>query len=161
MDYCYIGNLGLQAWLTCLSTGVMSHRLYQVPKCVGSHAAKAAKNKSYNFIFYKTDTNELYFSLRHRTYHNIHYSDVIMSAMASQITSLTIVYSTIYSGGDQRKYPSSVSLAFVRGIHRCPVNSPHTGPVTRKCFHLMTSSWQYFKMLHSSFRLMWAVLPGK
>ena len=43
----------------------------------------------------------------------------------AQITSLTIVYSTIYSGADQRKYQSSASLAFVRGIHRGPVNSPH------------------------------------
>ena len=45
-----------------------------------------------------------------------YYNDVIMGAMPSQITSLTIVYSTIYSGGDQRKHQSSVSLAFVRGI---------------------------------------------
>ena len=70
-----------------------------------------------------------------------HYNDVIMSAMASQITSLTIVNSTVYSGADQRKHQSSASLAFVRGIHRWPVNSPHKGPVTRKCFHLMASSW--------------------
>ena len=64
----------------------------------------------------------------------IHYTDVIMSAIASQITSLTIVYSTVYSDADQRKYQSSVSLAFVRGIHRGPVNSPHKWPVTRKMF---------------------------
>ena len=57
-----------------------------------------------------------------------------MSAMASQITSLTIVYSNVYSGTDQKKYQSSSSLAFVRGIHRWPVNSPHKGPVTRKMF---------------------------
>ena len=63
-----------------------------------------------------------------------HYSDVIMSTMASQITSHTIVYSTVYSGIDQRKHQSSTSLAFVRGIHRWPVNSPHKGPVTRKMF---------------------------
>ena len=52
------------------------------------------------------------------TYEAIHYCDVIMGAMASQITSLTIVYSTIHSGADQRKRQSSASLAFVRGIHR-------------------------------------------
>ena len=46
-----------------------------------------------------------------------HYYDVILSTMVSQITSLKIVYTTIYSGADQRKQPSSVSLAFVRGIH--------------------------------------------
>ena len=54
--------------------------------------------------------------------------------MASQITSLTIVYSTVYSGADQRKHQSSTPLAFVQGIHRGPVNSPHTWPVTRKMF---------------------------
>ena len=50
-----------------------------------------------------------------------HYYDVIKGAMASQITSLAIVYSTDYSGTDQRKHQSSTSLAFVRGIHRWPV----------------------------------------
>ena len=54
-----------------------------------------------------------------------HYNDVIMSVVASQITSLTIVYSTVYSGADQRKHESSTSLAFVREIHRRLVNS-HT-----------------------------------
>ena len=63
-----------------------------------------------------------------------HYGDVIVTAMASQITSLTIVYATVYSGEDQRKHQSSASLAFVRGINRWPVNSPHKGPVTRKMF---------------------------
>ena len=57
-----------------------------------------------------------------------------MSTIASEITSLTIVYSTVYPGADQRKHQSSASLAFVRGIHRGPVNSPHKGPVTRKMF---------------------------
>ena len=57
-----------------------------------------------------------------------------MGAMASQITSLTIVYPTFYSGADYRKHQSSASLAFVRGIHRWPVNSPHKEPVTRKKF---------------------------
>ena len=69
-----------------------------------------------------------------------HYDDVIMGAMASQITRLTIVYSAVYSGAVQSKHQSSAPLAFVWGIHRGPVNSPHKWPVTRKCFHLMTSS---------------------
>ena len=60
------------------------------------------------------------------------YSDVIMGAAVSQITSLTIVYPTVYSGADQRKHQSSASLAFVWEIHRWPVNSPHKGPVTWK-----------------------------
>ena len=57
-----------------------------------------------------------------------------MCEMASQITSFTTVYSTVYSGANQRKHQSSASLAFVWGIHRGPVNSPHKGPVTRKMF---------------------------
>ena len=59
-----------------------------------------------------------------------HYS-VILGSIASQITSLTIVYWSVYSGADQRKHQSS---AFVRGIQRTPVTSPHKGPVTRKMF---------------------------
>ena len=55
-----------------------------------------------------------------------------MGTMASPSTSITIVYSSVYSGADQIKHQSSVSLAFVRGIHRWQVNSPHKGPVTRK-----------------------------
>ena len=62
----------------------------------------------------------------------VHYSDVIMSAMASQTTGVSILYTTVCSGVDQRKHQSSVSLAFVMGIHRSPANSPHKGPVTRK-----------------------------
>ena len=64
----------------------------------------------------------------------VNYSDVIMSTMASQITSLMIVYSTVYSGEDQRKHQSSASLTFVMGIHRWPLTLPHKGPVTRKMF---------------------------
>ena len=63
---------------------------------------------------------------------NIHYNDVIMGPMAFQITSLTIIYSAVYSGTDQRKHQSSASLAFVRRIHRSPVNSPHKGSVMQK-----------------------------
>ena len=55
-----------------------------------------------------------------------------MTAMASQITSLTIAYLIVYSGSDQRKHQSPAWLAFVRGIHRRPVNSPHKLPVMRK-----------------------------
>ena len=47
-----------------------------------------------------------------------HYDNVIMSAIASQITNFTIVYSTVHSDADQRKHQSSAALAFVRRIHR-------------------------------------------
>ena len=57
-----------------------------------------------------------------------------MGKMASQITSLAIVYSIVYSGADQRKRQSSASLAFVSGIHQGPVKSTHKGPVTWKMF---------------------------
>ena len=63
-----------------------------------------------------------------------HYGDVTMGAITSQITSLMIVYSTVYSGADQSKHQSSASLAFVWEIHRGPVNFPHKWPVTRKMF---------------------------
>ena len=71
-----------------------------------------------------------------------HYSDVMMSVMAYQITRLAIVYSTVCSSADQRRHQinifnnnqSSASLAFVRGIQWSPVNSPHKGPVTRNMF---------------------------
>ena len=69
-----------------------------------------------------------------------HNSDVIMGAMVSKITSLTSVHSTVYLGADQRKHQSSASLAFVRGIHWWPVNSPHKWLSTRKMFPLITSS---------------------
>ena len=63
-----------------------------------------------------------------------HYSDVIIGAMAFQITNLTIVYSIVYSSAGQRKHQSSASLAFVRGIHGSPLNSPHKWPVPQKIF---------------------------
>ena len=65
----------------------------------------------------------------------VQYSDVIMSAMASQNTGVSIVCSAVCSGADRRKYQTAPSLAFVRGIHRWPVDSPHhKRPVTRKIF---------------------------
>ena len=63
-----------------------------------------------------------------------HYNDAIMSEVVFEITSLTIVYSTVYSGTDQRKHQSFTSLAFVRGIFQWMVNSPHKEPVMWKMF---------------------------
>ena len=78
----------------------------------------------------------------------VHYSDVIMSAMAPQITSLTIVYSRVYPGADQRKHQRSASLAFVWGIHGWPLNSPHKWPVMRKMFPFYdVIMWAYQKKL--------------
>ena len=103
----------------------------------------------------------------------LHYNDVIMGTIASQITSLTIVYSTVYSGADQRKHQSSESLAFVRGIHRGPVNSPHKWPVTRKMspfddvimnryFPKQKICWYLIKIMHSKLNdasnCVWSIL---
>ena len=79
-------------------------------------------------------------SVATRTILSCHYIDVIMTTMASQITSPTVVYSTVYSDADQRKHQSSASLAFVWGIHRDRRIPRTKGQLRGKCFHLMTSS---------------------
>ena len=80
-----------------------------------------------------------------------------MGAIASQITSPTIVYSTVYSDADQRKQQSSASLAFVRGIHRGPVNSLHKWPVTRNMFPfydvIMSTATLYAIIVHNWFEI--------
>ena len=92
-----------------------------------------------------------------------HYNDVIMSTMASQITSLTIVYTTVYSGADERKQQSSASLAFVRGIHQWPVNSLHKGLVKRKMFPfddviMEWMVWSYNEAVHPPGTHLWIIL---
>ena len=72
---------------------------------------------------------------------NLHYNDAIMGAIASQITSLTVVYSTVYSDADQRKHQSSVSLTFVREF----TGDPHKWPVTRKMFLFDDVLMRYIK----------------
>ena len=82
-------------------------------------------------IFHKSNETLVIWNTKQST---SHYDDVIMTMLASQITSLTVVYSIVYSGVNQRKHQSSASLAFVREIHRGPMNFPHKWPVTRKMF---------------------------
>ena len=80
---------------------------------------------------------------------------VIMSMVVSQITSLTIVYSTVYSGPDQRKHQSSTLLAIPRGIHRWAGNFPHKGPVMWKMFPLddvIMGCWFNINMLSYQYR---------
>ena len=72
---------------------------------------------------------------------DIIYGDVIMNPMTSQITCVSIVCLTVCSDRDQRKYWSSASLAFVRGIHRWPVNSPHKGYWRGKGFNDVILWW--------------------
>ena len=91
----------------------------------------------------------------HRQFLFVHYIDGIMTTMASQITSLTVVYSTVYSDADQRKHQSSALLAFVWVIHRGRWFPRTKGQLRGKCFHLMTSSWVLLKSVvyFLSFRL--------
>ena len=78
-----------------------------------------------------------------------HDRGVIMSTKVSQITGVSIICLTVCLGEDQRKHQSSTSLAFVRGIHRWQVGSPHKGPVTRKMFPF----WRLHHEQHSNYML--------
>ena len=102
--------------------GLLSYRTYVV--CFGSDFTAYANCYSWiskrNYVF--------------------HYCDAIIGTIASQITSLTIVYTTVYSDADQSKHQSSASLAFVRGIHRDRWVPRTNGQLRGKCFHLITSS---------------------
>ena len=88
------------------------------------------------------------------TGNSVHYCDVIIGAVASQITGASIICSTVCSGADQSEHQSSSSLAFARGINRWPVVSRHKGAVTWKAFQVMTSSW----ILQSSNPLKYIIL---
>ena len=90
-----------------------------------------------------------------------HYDDVKMGTITSQITSLTIVYSTVNSGADQSKHQSPASPAFVWGIHRGPVNFPHKWPVTRKMFpfdDVIMSYDRHLKVAHSE---IWSTVKSR
>ena len=81
-----------------------------------------------------------------------HYNDVIMTTIASQITCLAVVYSTVFSVADQRKHQSSASLAFVWGIHRDRWIPRTKGQLRGKCFHFMTSSWVWFALIRQIYK---------
>ena len=91
-----------------------------------------------------------------------HYSGIIKSVMASRITSLSIVCQIICSGAYQRKYQGSASLAFLRGIHRWPMDSPHKRPVTREMCPFDDVIMNYFSMHYVSYawyhnKIIWAL----
>ena len=86
-----------------------------------------------------------------RKYPCKHHIDAIMTTMASQITSLTVVYSTVYSDADQRKHQSFASLPSVWGIHRDRWFTHTKGQLRGKCFHLMTSSWNIMKLFSNEY----------
>ena len=139
-------------WKIASSTLIVHNQLHQLNspfepyrmiillECIMTNNARYLHNHHYIHHFLDAfDEGSSIYNVRKGTKQCVdtmryHYNDVIMSAMASQITSLTIVYSTVYPGADQRKHQSSAALAVVRGIHRWPMNSSHKGPVTRKMF---------------------------
>ena len=86
-----------------------------------------------------------------------HYNDIIMTAMPPQITSVSIVCATVCSGGDQRKYQNSASLAFVRGIHRWLVNSLPKGPVTWKMFPFDDTIMSIMHFLNMIYICIWLI----
>ena len=128
--------------------------------CIHKHSTKHYRKNRYTLILPEVDNQNVLYITEWWKHFSSHkriidisywssfplYNDVIMDAVCStpllcsptwdvkQSTSLTIVYSDVYSGEDQRKHQSSASLAFVREIHRWPVNCPHKCPVTRKTF---------------------------
>ena len=109
-----------------------SRSLWRHCNILGRLSSNAGSARSGQFISLRFEITSLYpptIYIKRQ-----HDSDVIMSMMAFQITSLTFVYSSVYSGADQRKQQNSASLAFVWGIHRWPGNSTHKGPMTRKMF---------------------------
>ena len=107
------------------------HTLWQISE-KGSHSVK--RNGLVCRLTFRRHIISIYIALITSSSRFLHHSDVIKGAMASQITSITMVCSTVYSGADQRKHQSSASLIFGRGIHRWPVNFQHKGPVRRKMF---------------------------
>ena len=107
------------------STELLCAKLKKSDWATGKYVLRHEISRDFNIRYILVDY--LYWIYRH-------YGDVIMDTMTSRITSLTVVYSAVYSGTDQRKHQSSASLAFVRGIHRWPVKSARKGPVRRQWF---------------------------
>ena len=138
----YLNRWWLFCWRIYASPGLNELRKSGKPsvwlvflkaKIEGDHFNVTFSNKKFNPFLLITKRS---FSRSRSKTRNGHYNDVIMGAIASQITSLTIIFSAIYLDTDKKKHQSSASLAFVRGIHRGPVNSPYNWPVTRKMFPL-------------------------
>ena len=140
-----------QQWTNLLMMHIRCNTLWSKYTCLNECTRWIAYNGWISIILFdQHDYKTIFFQLRlvdfifwslsgpkriwWRWHKRVHYDGVIMGALASQIINLTIVYSTVYSDADQRKHQSPASLAFVQGIHRGPVDSPHKWPVTRKMF---------------------------
>ena len=149
---CMKGNLKTD-WFPGVSTSFWLDISGQLPLKRGQHgwSVVGMSSRQQHFVWLVVCLTCLNIDLGCLT----HNDDVTMSAMASQITSLKIVYSTVYSGTDQRKHQSSASLAFVRGIHWWPVNS---GPVTRKMLPL--DDVIMYTVFWLSFNSLWVHMTG-
>ena len=96
-------------------------------------------DKPFTYWYFRNIKVHLHFISHSR---HQHYNDVIKGETASQITSLTIVYSTVYSGGEKKnniKAPRQWPLCgeFIGQWRIFCTKGQQRG----KCFHLMTSSW--------------------
>ena len=121
-----------QAWRTLGSTG----GAYQGQKRGAERKLKhsfVTSEKDYG-IFAVVGTLRIVYCYSSKGGLTCHYRGVITLPMATQISSLSIVCSTVCLGAGQRKHQRPASLAFVRGTYRRPVNFPHNGPVTQKMF---------------------------
>ena len=127
--YSWARPLGFRPQTHVRRDGFLHHH-HDVLVCTTRHLeqkSNAVKRPHNTIIFIRTSNT-------HQALHSLYYSDVIMSATASKFTGVSMVCSTYSSAANQRKHQSSASLAFVRGIHPWPVNSPHKGTATRKMF---------------------------
>ena len=122
---------------------------YSLPSAVFTHSRQgwSMSGEAPPPKFQQTDLGDYLVNISQTDCLN-HNSDVTMSAMSFKITSVSSVCAPVCSGADQRIPQSSASLAFVRGIHRSPVDSPHKGPVTRKMFPfdeviMWTDNWSF------------------
>ena len=131
---------------------VQNHKYKTVPSIVIQSCLYMRQERIMPVHYIPAVMHETYIWLSFRG-GRVHYNDVIMCAMASQITSHTIVYSTVSSDSDQIKHQSSASLAIVLGIHRWPVNSPHKLPVRRKIFPF--DDIIMLLLLHSIYMVEW------
>ena len=103
---------------TCCSNIMQINFKCDFPPCsflAGDRNFEWIQLKSLGICHFNPFSVQMYFFFNFK-----HYSDVIVGTMASQITSLTSVYSTVYSGADQRKHQGSASLAFASNAEMLP-----------------------------------------
>ena len=112
-----------------------------IPSCVGFLFARAplfivaSKHHMTGTTHLITQTSRQQRPCKDKQIIITHYNRVIMGAMASQ-TPVSQLFTQPFAQMKikENKHQSSASLAFVRGIHQWPLNSPHKGPVTWKLF---------------------------